>query len=97
MRIGMGYDVHRLVEDRDLIMGGVTIPYEKLNAWHNMEFYFSGFTATPQAIWQAFSLSVECYIDDLKIERVEDRAFISQLTPSSSGGMSKQCSIGSSR
>ena len=29
MRIGMGYDVHRLTEDRDLIMGGVTIPYEK--------------------------------------------------------------------
>ncbi len=29
MRIGMGYDVHRLVEDRDLILGGVTIPYEK--------------------------------------------------------------------
>lgn len=29
MRIGMGYDVHRLVEDRDLIIGGVSIPYEK--------------------------------------------------------------------
>lgn len=29
MRIGMGYDVHKLVEGRDLIMGGVTIPYEK--------------------------------------------------------------------
>lgn len=29
MRIGMGYDVHRLVEDRDLILGGVKIPYEK--------------------------------------------------------------------
>lgn len=29
MRIGHGYDVHRLVEDRKLIMGGVTIPYEK--------------------------------------------------------------------
>lgn len=29
MRIGMGYDVHRLVEGRDLILGGVTIPYEK--------------------------------------------------------------------
>lgn len=29
MRVGMGYDVHRLVEDRDLIMGGVKIPYEK--------------------------------------------------------------------
>ena len=29
LRIGHGYDVHRLVEDRDLIMGGVTIPYEK--------------------------------------------------------------------
>lgn len=29
MRIGMGYDVHRLVENRPLIIGGVTIPYEK--------------------------------------------------------------------
>ncbi len=28
MRIGMGYDVHRLVPDRKLIMGGVEIPYE---------------------------------------------------------------------
>ena len=29
MRIGLGYDVHRLVEGRDLILGGVKIPYEK--------------------------------------------------------------------
>ena len=29
MRIGMGYDVHRLVNDRKLIIGGVDIPYEK--------------------------------------------------------------------
>ncbi len=29
MRVGMGYDVHKLVEGRDLIIGGVTIPYEK--------------------------------------------------------------------
>ena len=29
MRIGQGYDVHKLVEGRDLILGGVTIPYEK--------------------------------------------------------------------
>ena len=29
MRIGSGYDVHRLVEDRKLILGGVEIPYEK--------------------------------------------------------------------
>ena len=28
MRVGMGYDVHRLVEDRDLIIGGVKIDYE---------------------------------------------------------------------
>ena len=27
MRIGIGYDVHRLVEDRLLILGGVTIPF----------------------------------------------------------------------
>ena len=29
MRIGYGYDVHRLVEGRKLIIGGVDIPYEK--------------------------------------------------------------------
>lgn len=29
IRIGYGYDVHRLVEDRDLIVGGVNIPFEK--------------------------------------------------------------------
>ncbi|MBP3313574.1 MAG: 2-C-methyl-D-erythritol 2,4-cyclodiphosphate synthase [Oscillospiraceae bacterium] len=29
MRIGHGYDVHRLVEDRKLILGGVCIPWEK--------------------------------------------------------------------
>ena len=29
MRIGQGYDVHRLVEGRRLILGGVEIPYEK--------------------------------------------------------------------
>ncbi|CUQ26711.1 2-C-methyl-D-erythritol 2,4-cyclodiphosphate synthase [Clostridium baratii] len=28
MRIGLGYDVHRLVKDRDLILGGVKIPHE---------------------------------------------------------------------
>ncbi|MEA4825479.1 2-C-methyl-D-erythritol 2,4-cyclodiphosphate synthase [Clostridium sp. JNZ J1-5] len=29
MRIGMGYDVHRLTENRKLIIGGVDIPYSK--------------------------------------------------------------------
>lgn len=29
MRVGMGYDVHKLVEGRKLIIGGVNIPYEK--------------------------------------------------------------------
>ena len=28
-RIGYGYDVHRLVEGRALVLGGVTVPYEK--------------------------------------------------------------------
>jgi 2-C-methyl-D-erythritol 2,4-cyclodiphosphate synthase len=28
MRVGIGYDVHRLVQGRPLILGGVTIPYE---------------------------------------------------------------------
>ena len=29
MRVGQGYDVHRLTEGRELILGGVNIPYEK--------------------------------------------------------------------
>lgn len=29
MRIGTGYDVHRLVDGRELILGGVNIPFEK--------------------------------------------------------------------
>ena len=29
MRVGFGYDVHRLAEERKLILGGVEIPYEK--------------------------------------------------------------------
>lgn len=29
MRIGTGYDVHKLTEDRQLILGGVKVPYEK--------------------------------------------------------------------
>ena len=29
MRVGLGYDVHKLVEGRDLILGGVKIEYEK--------------------------------------------------------------------
>lgn len=29
MRIGQGYDVHKLAEGRDLILGGVHVPYEK--------------------------------------------------------------------
>lgn len=28
-RVGLGYDVHKLTEGRDLILGGVKIPYEK--------------------------------------------------------------------
>lgn len=28
MRIGLGYDIHRLAENRDLILGGVKIPYK---------------------------------------------------------------------
>ena len=29
MRVGLGYDVHKLVEGRKLIIGGVDIPHEK--------------------------------------------------------------------
>jgi 2-C-methyl-D-erythritol 2,4-cyclodiphosphate synthase len=35
MRFGFGYDVHRLVKDRKLILGGVEIPFEKGSLGHS--------------------------------------------------------------
>ncbi len=35
MRIGMGYDLHRLVEGRPLVLGGVRIPFEKGLSGHS--------------------------------------------------------------
>ncbi|MDX1672300.1 MAG: 2-C-methyl-D-erythritol 2,4-cyclodiphosphate synthase, partial [Balneolaceae bacterium] len=35
IRIGYGYDMHRLVSDRPLILGGVRIPHEKGLAGHS--------------------------------------------------------------
>lgn len=35
MRVGIGYDIHRLVEDRELILGGVCIPFELGLAGHS--------------------------------------------------------------
>ena len=35
MRIGVGYDVHRFVDGRPLVLGGVTIPHEKGLAGHS--------------------------------------------------------------
>lgn len=35
MRVGLGYDVHKLVSDRKLIIGGVDIPYEKGLSGHS--------------------------------------------------------------
>lgn len=35
MRVGIGYDIHRFVEGRPLIVGGVTIPYERGLAGHS--------------------------------------------------------------
>lgn len=35
MRVGIGYDVHRLVEGRPLILGGVTIPHDQGLAGHS--------------------------------------------------------------
>lgn len=35
LRVGIGYDVHRLVSDRPLILGGVTIPYDRGLAGHS--------------------------------------------------------------
>ncbi len=35
MRVGIGYDIHRFTEGRPLIVGGVTIPYERGLAGHS--------------------------------------------------------------
>ena len=35
MRVGIGYDIHKLVENRKLVLGGVEIPFEKGLAGHS--------------------------------------------------------------
>ena len=35
MRVGLGYDVHKLTEGRDLILGGVNIPWKKRSFQHS--------------------------------------------------------------
>ncbi len=35
LRVGFGYDVHRLIEGRDLILGGVKIPYDRGLSGHS--------------------------------------------------------------
>ena len=35
IRVGLGYDLHRLVENRKLILGGVVIPFEKGEDGHS--------------------------------------------------------------
>ena len=44
MRVGMGYDVHRLVENRDLIIGGVKIDINPITAYKtgSLEEYLPG-------------------------------------------------------
>ncbi|MFC2033784.1 2-C-methyl-D-erythritol 2,4-cyclodiphosphate synthase [Chloroflexota bacterium] len=38
MRIGIGYDVHPLTKDRKLVLGGITIPFEKgLDGWSDAD------------------------------------------------------------
>ena len=40
MRIGQGWDLHRLEKGRPLIIGGVTVPFEKGCAAHSYGFVF---------------------------------------------------------
>ena len=62
MRIGHGYDVHRLTEGRRMILGGVEIPYEKGLLGHSDADVLTprgyGFLIRrggPGRYWQAFS------------------------------------------
>mgnify|MGYP002224623696 CR=1 FL=1 len=62
MRIGHGYDVHRLTEGRRMILGGVEIPYEKGLAGsfrrgcaYPCDYGFLIRRGGPGRYWQAFS------------------------------------------
>ena len=55
MRIGSGYDVHKLVKGRDLILGGVKIPFEigPRRAGDLPEFYANADRAAELLGWKA--------------------------------------------
>ncbi|MBQ7036927.1 MAG: carbohydrate binding domain-containing protein [Clostridia bacterium] len=68
------------------VRANVAFTSQELNKWHNMEFYFNGFTAQPKELCQDFAgRSVECYIDDLKVEKVNKTGFLSTMNASKSG------------
>ncbi|HDP35907.1 MAG TPA: 2-C-methyl-D-erythritol 2,4-cyclodiphosphate synthase [Candidatus Hydrogenedentes bacterium] len=78
MRVGIGYDIHRLVEDRPLILGGVTIPHHKgLFAHsdgdvlcHAISDALLGAAGLPN-IGEMFPDSAPCYKDSDSIELLE--------------------------
>ena len=55
MRIGHGYDVHRLTENRKLILGGVEIPYEKGLLGHSDAHGCTSGSSGAGRYWKTFS------------------------------------------
>ena len=72
MRIGMGYDVHRLTEDRKLIIGGVEIPYEKGLLGHSDADVL--LHAIMDALLGAAALGISESISPIPIPRIKESA-----------------------
>ena len=60
-----------------------------LNTWHNMEFYTNALLSAPATFYQEFNKAIECYVDDIEVEKVSDRGFVSTMNASRAGGASK--------
>ena len=76
MRVGMGYDVHKLTEGRKLILGGVDIPWEKGLLGHSdadvLLVLFDGFNLLVRKVRIAKTIA----------ERIEHRALVVHIRAS---------------
>ncbi len=78
LRIGHGYDVHKLVEGRKLIIGGVEIPYEKVCSVIPMQMCFFTQSAMRFSVQLHSEISAVSFPTTMKSTRAQTVLFFSE-------------------
>ena len=91
MRVGLGYDVHRLVENRDLILGGVKIPFE-LEDYETLHGYLTALLGKIPSEDEEFSVEGNgCRFDVLSVNnKMIEKVRVTKL-PEKDGDETQSC------